>query len=92
MKKLNKFWIGLLLCLLLPLLVFVCTWTPVSKAPLSEVYLWLRAPVFMQYLLFCMLPDLVLLFLGYKSDCFTFCRGGVLGLAPYLCTLFYLFT
>ncbi|MBQ2025075.1 MAG: hypothetical protein II215_01215 [Paludibacteraceae bacterium] len=92
MKKINKSWIGLLLCLLLPLLVFVCTWTPVSNAPLAEVHLWLRAPVFMQYLLFCMLPDLVLLFLGYKSDCFTFCRGGVLGLAPYLCTLFYLFT
>lgn len=90
--NLNRFWIGFLPCLLLPLFMFVATWTAVSKAPLSEVYLWMQAPVFMQYLLFCMLPDLILLFWGYKSDSFQFCRGGVLGLTPYLCLLFYLFT
>jgi hypothetical protein len=92
MKRLNNIWIGLVSCFLLPLLMFVCTWTMVSNAPLAEVYLWFKAPVFMQYLLFCMLPDLVFLFWGYKSDSFHFCRGGVLGLAPYLCLLFYLFT
>ena len=92
MKKLNKIWIGLLICFVLPLLTFLATWTAVSHTPISEVYTWLHAPVFMQYLLFCMLPDLVFLFWAYKTDSFSFCRGGVLGLTPYLCMLFYLFT
>lgn len=90
--KLNKFWIGLVSCFFAPLLLFVSTWTMLSGSELSEVGHWIQQPVFMQYLLFCMLPDLIMIFLGYKSDSFNYCRGGVLGVAPYLCTLFYLFT
>mgnify|MGYP003469739775 FL=1 len=90
--NLNKFWIGLVSCFFAPLLLFLATWTALSGSPISEIGHWLRQPVFMQYLIFCMLPDLVMIFIGYKSDSYNYCRGGVLGVAPYLCTLFYLFT
>ena len=90
--KLNKFWVGLVSCFFAPLLLFVCTWTAISGSDIAEVGAWMRQQVFMQYLLFCMLPDLVMIFLAYKSDSFNYCRGGVLGVAPYLCTLFYLYT
>lgn len=90
--NLNKFWIGLVSCFFAPLLLFLATWTALSGSEISEVGHWLRQPVFMQYLLFCMLPDLVMIFIGYKSDSYNYCRGGVLGVTPYLCMLFYLFT
>ena len=90
--KLDKFWVGLVSCFFLPLILFLSTWTGLSGSTIAEVGSWFRQPVFMQYLLFCMLPDLIMIFFGYKSDSFNYCRGGVLGVTPYLCMLFYLYT
>ncbi|NCC98360.1 MAG: hypothetical protein EOL95_01480 [Bacteroidia bacterium] len=91
MKKLDNFYLGLVSCLLLPFLFFVVTWNIISGSPLSEVSIWLRQPVFLQYLIFCSLPDLLILFWGYHTDRWNICRGGILGLTPYLMMLFYLF-
>jgi len=91
MNRFNKFWIGLLSCLLFPALLFVCTWPKLSGMPLSDISHWIHFQVFLNFLIFCTLPDLLIMFLGYKTDSWNLCRGSVLGITPYLMLLFYLF-
>jgi len=90
-KRFDSFLLGLSFCLLMPLLIFVVSWQTLTHSGYAEVVHWLRQPVFLQYVIFASLPGMLLLFWAYHTERWQVCRGGVLGLTPYLMMLFYLF-
>lgn len=90
-KRYDSFLLGFLVCLLAPVVIFLLSWQALSGSDYASVTLWLRQPVFMQYLIFSSLPDMFMLFWAYHTDRWNVCRGAVLGLTPYLMLLFYLF-
>lgn len=90
-KRFDSFLLGLLFCLLMPVVIFFLSWQALTDSPYSEVVHWLKQPVFLQYVIFASLPGMLLLFWAYHSERWQVCRGGVLGITPYLMLLFYLF-
>lgn len=90
-KKYDSFWLGLGLCLIIPFVIFAFTWEKLSGMPFADIKHWLDQPVFLNYLIFLQLPSLIVLFWGYKTERWAVCRGGILGVTPYLMLLFYLF-
>lgn len=90
-KKYDKFYIGLSLCLIIPFVLFAFTWESLSGMPFKDIDFWFNQPVFLNYVIFCQLPSLLVLFWAYKTERWKVCKGGVLGMAPYLVLLFYLF-
>lgn len=90
-KKFDNFFLGLGLCLIVPFVVFAFTWEALSGMSFDNVLNWIHMPVFLHYLIFCQLPSLLILFWAYKTDRWKVCKGGILGMTPYLMLLFYLF-
>ena len=87
----DKFWVGLAVAFLVPLVTFAFTWESMSKMAFSDVWTVMFHPIFRQYLIWMLVPDLLVFFAGYKLDVFRFCRGAVIGVLPYLMLLIYLF-
>lgn len=87
----DKFWIGFLASFLLPLVTFAFTWEWMSGYDYADALNLLFTPVFKNYLILLMMPDLLVFFTGYKLDIFRFCGGAVLGFTPYMLLLIYLF-
>ncbi|MBO4369784.1 MAG: hypothetical protein J5808_00290 [Paludibacteraceae bacterium] len=87
----DKFWIGMLIAFIVPLITFVFTWEGMSHMEYRDAYYMLFDPVFKNYLIMLMMPDSMVFFVGYKMDIFRFCRGAVIGFLPYMLLLIYLF-
>ena len=87
----DKLWIGFLVSFLLPFVVFAFTWESLSGYDYDRVFYLMFEPVFKNYLILLMMPDLLVFFTGYKLDIFRFCGGAVLGFTPYMLLLIYLF-
>lgn len=90
-KKFDTFILGFGVCFILPFVIFAFTWEAVSKSDFSEVAIWLHQPVFLNYVIMCQLPSSLVLFWGYKTERWKVCKGGILGIVPYLMLLIYLF-
>lgn len=92
-RSYKLFWLGFSLCLLLPLVFFLISWQSVSGATYADfpLYLELQPSLSLNFMLFCILPDLVVLFVGYKSDKMQLSQGGILGVLPYFSSLMLLF-
>ena len=87
----DKFWIGLAVAFLVPLVTFAFTWEAMSDMEFKDVFEIMFQPLFRNYLILMMMPDLLVFFTGYKLDIFRFCRGAVMGFLPYMLLLIYLF-
>lgn len=90
-KKFDTFILGFSVCLLLPFVLFAFTWEKLSGMPFSEIGVWIHQPVFLNYVIFCQMPSSLVLFWGYKTERWRVCKGGILGIVPYLMLLIYLF-
>ena len=87
----DKLWIGFAVSSLIPFVVFAFTWEALSGYDFDRVFYLMFEPVFKNYLILLMMPDLIVFFVGYKLDIFRFCGGAVLGFTPYMLLLIYLF-
>ena len=87
----DKFWIGFLVNILLPFVVFAFTWEWMSGYDYDRIFHLMFEPVIKNYLILLMMPDLIVFFAGYKLDIFRFCGGAMLGFTPYMLLLIYLF-
>ncbi len=90
-KKFDNFFLGFGLCLVIPFVLFAFTWESLSGMAFQDVGHWINQPVFLNYVIFCQMPSSLVLFWGYKTERWKLCKGGVLGITPYLMLLFYLF-
>jgi hypothetical protein len=86
MKFLNKFWIGFLLCIILPTVFGLIYF---HSAYQGELPMWnalietarFNFPLFGKLILLSIFPNLGALFLFYKADYWSACRGAVLATA-----------
>ncbi len=89
--KYNNFFWGFIPALLLPIIIFLFTWGHLYTGDLSfwaSLKEFFGTHLMQQYILFCSLPDLIILFVAYKMERWKACSGAFLGLFPFLCLLF----
>ena len=90
-KKFNHFLWGFIPGFFLPMALFLSTWGRLYHGELAffDSIVHLYGSYFMQqYILFCMLPNLLLIFFSYKTDRFKMASGLIVALIPYLSLLF----
>jgi hypothetical protein len=93
MKILDKFWIGLSVAIVLPIIFGIVYFDTAYKGdqPMWNA-LWLTAssglPLFGKLILLSTFPDLGLVFLFYKADYWNACRGTIVATALFFVASF----
>lgn len=88
MYRLDKYWIGILIGLLLPALFGLIYVERMNLWPALEQFQWRSNPMLSNLLLVSIFPDMALLFLFYKTDTWKLSKGVLYGAIPYLLAAF----
>jgi hypothetical protein len=93
MKKINRFWIGFILGIILP---FIFIWLYIiilypQNLPFFEIINQLYpSRTFGRLLLLSFMPDMVFMFIFYKTDSFRIASGFMTGGMPYFIASFFM--
>ena len=90
-QKFNHFLWVFIPGFLFPVLLFLVTWGSIYKGEFTfwdSVVRMYGTHLMQQYILFCMLPNLLYIFFAYKTDRWKTASGVIVALVPYLSLLF----
>ncbi|MCL2597260.1 MAG: hypothetical protein FWD66_06325 [Paludibacter sp.] len=93
MKRFDKFWLGLLIGVLIPsvfIIVYLITYYPNFDGLKAMLVHLFPSALFGKLLILSIFPNLLLCFVFYKTDTFRIAIGLLTGAIPYLIVSFFM--